>query len=174
MKRGATKARHLELLKHMREIDNSFIRTTILVGHPGEEESDFLELRDFISEFVFDRVNIFAYSKEENTPAFNMKNQVNKKITNKRIDSINKIITKQQEKIFKKYESTNLKAIVDGPSKESELLFSARDIRWDREIDGEILINENLDGKAIEAGYYEVKIDSYKDGYLIGKTIKRI
>ena len=174
MKRGATKARHLELLKHMREIDNSFIRTTILVGHPGEEESDFLELRDFISEFVFDRVNIFAYSKEENTPAFNMKNQVNKKITNKRIDSINEIITKQQEKIFKKYESTNLKAIVDGPSKESELLFSARDIRWDREIDGEILINENLDGKAIEAGYYEVKIDSYKDGYLIGKTIKRI
>ena len=174
MKRGATKARHMELLNYIRQMDNSFIRTTLLIGHPGEGESDFLELRDFISEFVFDRVNIFEYSREENTASFNMPNQVNKKIINERMDSINEIILKQQEGIFKKYESTNIKAIIDGPSKKSDLLFSARDIRWDREIDGEILINENLDDKAIEAGYYDVKIDSYKDGYLIGKTIKRI
>lgn len=174
MKRGTNKERHLELLKAMRSCDNSFIRTTFLLGHPGETQRDFEELCEFVSDFTFDRINIFAYSKEENTKAYNMANPVSKEIVDERIDILNTIILKQQENLLKGYVSQNVIGILDGISKESDLLFSARDIRWDREIDGEILINENLDSHALSSGYYEINIHSYVEGRLIGRTLKRL
>lgn len=173
MKRGADKNRHIELLKSMKNIPNSFIRTTFLIGHPEESDFDFDELCDFISSFVFDRINIFAFSPQEGTTANNMK-AVDSKITNKRIDILNKIIQKQQKNIFKNYAGKQITAIIDGVSKESNLLYSARDIKWDREIDGEILINENLSNNNLSAGYYKVKVDFFKDGYLIGKALERL
>lgn len=174
MNRGANKNKHIELLNKMREIKNSFIRTTFLIGHPGESENDFKELCDFVDEFKFDRINLFAYSKEEDTKAFNMKNCVDSNTTKNRIAMLDKIIRKQQKEIFKNYVGKDIIAIIDGISKDSELFFSARDIRWDREIDGEILINDNLTNHPICNGYYEVKVDSYKDGYLIGKAVNRL
>lgn len=174
MKRGATKNRHIELLKNMRKIKDSFIRTTLLIGHPGESQKDFEELREFMSDFVFDRVNIFAFSSEEGTIAHTMQQKVDSKITNKRINILNKIIKKQQNEIFKNYEGKKIVAIIDGISKTSEFFFSARDIKWDREIDGEILINENLTQSPLKAGYYNVEIETSKDGYLIGKALSRL
>lgn len=174
MKRGANKNTHIKLLKHMREIDNSFIRTTFLIGHPGESDNDFKELCEFIEEFKFDRINIFAYSKEENTKAFDMKNQIDSNTTKKRIKDIDKIIKKQQKIFFNSYVNKTITAIIDGLSKESDLLFSSRDIRWDREIDGEILINENNTSSLLTSGFYKVKVESYKNGYLIGRAINKL
>ena len=59
------------LIIFRKEIPGVAIRTTLIAGHPGETESDFTELKDFISEFKFDRLGVFAYSHEEDTFAFN-------------------------------------------------------------------------------------------------------
>lgn len=174
MKRGSNKKQHIELLNKMRDINGSFIRTTLLLGHPGENDRDFEELCEFISDFVFDRINVFAFSNEEGTKAYIMEDKVNTKIVNARINKLNKIIKQQQKKHFMDYVGKEFSAIVDGISRESEFLFSARDIRWDREIDGEILINENLTSSPLQAGYYDIKVDSFKDGYLIGKAIRKL
>lgn len=174
MKRGSNKKQHLELLNKMRNTKDSFLRTTLLLGHPGESERDFEELCDFVNEFVFDRINIFAFSLEEGTKAYTMGNKVNAKVVNKRISRLNAIIKAQQKRQFSDYVGKELSAIIDGVSKESEFLFSARDMRWDREIDGEILINENLTNSPLQAGYYNIVVDSFKDGYLIGKAVRKL
>ena len=70
MKRGADKKRIIEQLTKMRSAKESFLRTSFIVGHPGEGESEFEEMKNFIEEFDFDRITIFAYSDEEGTSAF--------------------------------------------------------------------------------------------------------
>ncbi|RDU65573.1 30S ribosomal protein S12 methylthiotransferase RimO [Helicobacter sp. MIT 14-3879] len=174
MRRGANKKQHIELLNHIRNIKDSFIRTTFLLGHPGEKQSDFDELCKFVNEFKFDRINLFAFSKEEHTRAYNMSDGVDSKITKNRINILNKIIIKQQIESFKSLVGKNIIAIIDGLSKESDLLFSARDIRWDRDIDGEILINDNLSNEPLSSGYYEVSIDDFKGDSLIGRVLRKL
>ncbi len=70
MRRGITKRRTYELLNTIREkVPGITLRTTILVGHPGETEADFEELKQFVKDFEFDRLGVFTYSHEENTHA---------------------------------------------------------------------------------------------------------
>ncbi len=64
-----------------------------------------------------------------------------------------------------------IRVIVEGRSTQSDLLFSARDLRWDREIDGEILINDSE--ILLARGYYEVQITDFKGGYLLGRAVSK-
>ena len=72
MRRNSSQAHHLKLLDAMKQVKESFIRSTIIVGHPEENESEFEELSAFLDEFQFDRLNIFAFSAEENTHAYSL------------------------------------------------------------------------------------------------------
>ncbi len=174
MKRGADKKRHIALLNAMRACENSFIRTTFLLGHPGESERDFAELCEFVSDFSFERANIFAFSKEEGTSAFSMPHQVDSKVTKARIKQLNAILARQQKQSFKNLVGRRIPVIIEGASAQSEMLLSARDVRWDREIDGEILINDSGDCGALGAGYYEAEITDFKGGFLLGRVIRAI
>ena len=85
MKRHSTKEHALEIInKIKKEIPNAIIRTTLMVGFPGETSKDFKDLLDFVSEAKFFHMGAFMYSKEENTPAYNMKNTVPKFVSRKR------------------------------------------------------------------------------------------
>lgn len=172
MRRGADKKRHIELLRKMRECENSFVRTTFLLGHPSETERDFAELCEFVREWHFDRANIFGFSKEEGTLAFNMPNEVDTKTTKLRIKELNAILSSQQHNSLKSLVGRKIKIIIEGLSKESDLLFSARDLRWDREIDGEILINDSQ--MPLKRGYYEAEITDFKSGILLGRAVSII
>lgn len=172
MKRGADKARHIALLRQMRDCKDSFVRTTFLLGHPQESEGDFDELCEFVSEFSFDRANIFGFSREEGTAAFSMSGEVSAKTTKERIKRLNAILSKQQKNSLKSLVGREIVAIIEGRSAQSDLLFSARDLRWDREIDGEILINDSE--IALNYGYYKVQITDFKGGILLGKAIAKI
>lgn len=78
MNRKTSKQDIIKLISKLREeIPNIVIRTTFIVGFPGENKSNFYELYDFIKTINFDRLGVFTYSKEEGTPAYNFKNQVN-------------------------------------------------------------------------------------------------
>ena len=171
MKRGADKARHIALLEQMRGIENSFIRTSFLLGHPRESESDFDELCEFVSEFSFERANIFGFSREEGTAAFDMGDIVSAKTTKARTKKLNNILAKHQKHSLKSLVGRKIRAIVEGRSTQSDLLFSARDLRWDREIDGEILINDSK--IPLARGYYEVQITDFKGGYLLGRAVSK-
>ena len=71
MKRSHNRKETVAILNKLRnEIPGAVIRTTLIAGHPGETEKDFLELKDFISEFRFDRLGVFAYSHEEDTYSY--------------------------------------------------------------------------------------------------------
>lgn len=172
MKRGADKARHIALLEQMRGCENSFVRTTFLLGHPQESERDFAELCEFVSDFSFERANIFGFSREEGTIAFNMSGEVSAKTTRERIKTLNAILSKQQKNSLKSLVGREISAIIEGRSAQSDLLFSARDLHWDREIDGEILINDSA--IPLNYGYYKVQITDFKGEILLGKAIAKI
>ena len=143
MKRGAGKERIIEQLELMRKAPNSFIRTSFIVGHPGESDAEFEELLAFTKTFDFDRVNIFAYSDEEDTSAYEMDDKIDTKTINKRIKQLDKIV---QTKLHKSLENEVGKAcmiMIEGESSEHELFMGARELLWAPQIDGEILVNDS-------------------------------
>jgi len=100
MRRPGTKEQYRRLIKRIRTlIPNVTIRTTFIVGFPGETEQDFKGLLDFIKEIEFDRLGVFKYSREEGTAAFNLKNQLSRRTKEKRFAQIMKL---QAEISFKK------------------------------------------------------------------------
>ena len=89
MKRGTTKKKTNSLLKTIREkIPTVAIRTTIIVGYPGETEKHFNELKEWIKEQKFDRLGCFTYSHEEDTPAFSLKDDISEKEKERRKNEI--------------------------------------------------------------------------------------
>lgn len=89
MRRGITKARTIEVLNTIREkIPGIALRTTLLVGHPGETEADFNELLDFVTDHKFERLGVFAYSHEENTHAYTLPDDIPSEVKEKRAADI--------------------------------------------------------------------------------------
>ncbi len=89
MRRPSTVRDTVELIK--KKLPGGTIRTTFVVGFPGETEEDFNELYNFVKEIRFDRVGVFTYSKEQGTPAFDFENQVPEEIKQERRDKIMKL-----------------------------------------------------------------------------------
>lgn len=176
MKRGVGREEHIRLLKAMREVPNSFVRTTIIVGHPQESEEEFDELCEFIEEFRFDAINVFAYSSEEGTSAYEMEGHIPSKVINSRINKLNKIITSQQKERKKQMLGQRLEVIIEGKSEVSEYFYSARALTWAPNIDGEILVNEiEIEGvETLESGYYLLEVSSVKEGFVFGKVLERL
>jgi len=170
MKRGTDSKRLKELLSLMKSAPDSFLRTGFIVGHPSESEADFKALCAFIKDFEFDRISIFGYSKEEDTPAFKME-QIPSKIINARLKIIEKIVDESLEKSFLKEMGKKRKIIIKGASSEGDFFMGAKDLRWDRDIDGEILINENLCGALKIGQVYECEITQSVDKKLIATTL---
>ena len=85
MKRSGTREKYLEVInKIKKEIPNAILRTTLIVGFPGESKEDFEDLKDFVKEVKFDHLGVFAFSNEEDTEAYSMDNQVDEKIAKAR------------------------------------------------------------------------------------------
>lgn len=89
MRRGTTKAKTDKLLRMMREkVPGIIIRTTLIVGYPGETEEDFQVLKDWVKEMRFERLGVFAYSHEEDTHAFKYEDDVPAEVKQQRADEI--------------------------------------------------------------------------------------
>lgn len=176
MKRGVGREEHIKLLEAMRATPNSFVRTTVIVGHPQESEEEFNELCEFIKEFRFDAINVFAYSSEEGTSAYEMEGHIPSKVINSRIAKLNKIITSQQKERRKAMLGERFEVIVEGKSEVSEYFYSARCLNWAPSIDGEILVNEiDIEGvESLEAGYYLLEVSEVKDSYIFGKVLEKL
>lgn len=172
MKRGSGAKKIKELLNLMRNAKNSFLRTGVIVGHPGESEEDFEELCEFLEEFKFDRISAFAYSKEEDTASFDME-QIPAKIISKRLSKIEKITKKAINESLQKELGKQIYASLEGISSEGEMFYAAKKDIWDKDIDGEILINES-DVKELEIGsLYLCEVSDVVDQKLVATIVKK-
>ncbi len=168
MRRGIGADTTKELLYHMKEVPNSFLRTSIIVGHPGEEEADFKELAHFLQEFDFDRVNLFAYSDEEGTAAYQMEKKLPQQLIEQRLDILDRIVEQKMIQSLEKDVGKEVEAYLDGVSQESELLLSARKKIWAPEVDGEILINQSKIKDLKPGKLYKVTINERVGERLVG------
>ena len=145
MKRGFGREKTLELLEYMKSLPDAFIRTSFIVGHPNETQEMFDEMVEFAKEFAFDRVNVFAYSDEETTSAYDMSEKIEQEIINERLEILGDVVAQTTQDSLKKEIGKEIELIIDGESDEHEFLLSARKTLWAPEIDGEIYVNDRTD-----------------------------
>ena len=171
MKRGAGAARIKELLSLMRAAPNSFLRTGVIVGHPGEGEAEFDELCAFLQEFKFDRISAFAYSKEEDTASFAMP-QIPARPISRRLNKIEKITREAIYNSMRALVGKKMPLIIEGASSEGEFFYGAKPLAWDKDIDGEILINESYVQNLKVGGLYECEITEFAGDRLLARVLK--
>jgi MiaB/RimO family radical SAM methylthiotransferase len=167
MRRGKGSEQLRELMDTMKAQKDPFIRSTFIVGHPGETEEDFEELCEYIKEFGFDRVNVFSYSDEEGTKACTLENKVPEEVIDQRAVKLGEIIEKITVEKLEAEIGKEVDIAIDGESDEHEYLLSARELRWAPDIDGEIYVNDSeLEGKLQFGKIYKARITD-----LSGKTL---
>ncbi|GIV27204.1 MAG: ribosomal protein S12 methylthiotransferase RimO [Bacteroidia bacterium] len=166
MKRGITREKTTELIYKIREIiPDVALRTSIMVGFPGETDEQFQELMDWLKEIKFDRLGVFTYSHEENTAAYLMKDNVPKKVKKQRADAV----MRQQEKISFELNQNKIgkifKTIID--RKEGEYWIGRTE--YDSpDIDNEVLIKYD---KLKTGEFYNVKILDAEEFDLYGEIV---
>jgi ribosomal protein S12 methylthiotransferase len=168
MRRGTTQAKTTKLLHDFRvAVPEMAIRTTLIVGYPGETEADFKTLKDWVAEMRFDRLGCFAYSHEENTHAYNLTDDVPQDVKQQRVNEIMELQSQiswemNQEKIGKTF-----KVVID---RKEGANFIGRTEFDSPDVDNEVLINaENTYLKTGE--YATVKITEAADYDLYAKVI---
>ncbi|NLK63070.1 MAG: 30S ribosomal protein S12 methylthiotransferase RimO [Fusobacteria bacterium] len=170
MKRNSNFEKIENILYNIRkEIPEAVFRTSLIVGFPGETEEDFQKLYDFTKKFEFDYVGIFKYSREEDTAAFDLSNQVDEEIKDERWT---KLINLQNDIINRKnlkYIDHIFDVIIDGVSEESEFMLEGRTSFQAYDIDGKVLINDGT-GKVGEI--VKVKIEQNFDYDLLGGIVE--
>ncbi len=171
MKRGIGAEKIEELLKAMRSVPDSFVRTSVIVGFPSESDEEFEALCDFIETFGFDRVNIFEYSDEEGTDAYNITPKIDPETVRERAERLGKIVQKSTEASLQKMVGREYPMIVTGPSEEHEYLLGARPLLWAPEIDGEVLINDSEIENLIYDKPYRVTVTERAGAQLVGRVI---
>jgi ribosomal protein S12 methylthiotransferase RimO len=159
MKRGFGKEKTIELLEFMKSLPNSFLRTSFIVGHPNESDEMFEEMCEFASSFGFDRINVFSYSDEETTPAYDMSNKISDEVIASRAQILGDIASECTQKSLQNEVGKDIELIIDGESDEHEYLLSARKLIWAPEIDGEIYVNDRAKDEDLEFGkVYKAKV----------------
>ena len=171
MYRATSKEEIIRTITTLRkEIPDITIRTSLIVGFPGETEQQYSELETFLKEHKLDNVGIFKYSREPGSPAADRDGQISDKVKEKRYDGLMKIQQQVVEKNSTRFVGKKLECIVEGYQPETELLMVARHRGQCPDIDGQIIIN---DGRKVTAfgERYQVEITEVAGYDLVGKVI---
>jgi ribosomal protein S12 methylthiotransferase len=146
------------------------IRTSLMVGFPGETEEQFEELVQFVKEHPLDNVGIFKYSREEESPSAKMEGHLSEEIKQVRFEKLAAAQQKMVRKRNRSYIGKKLRVIVEGYHPDSPYLMRGRFYGQCPEIDGQVIIN---DGLLVDAfgKFYEVEITDVADYDLIGKVV---
>jgi MiaB/RimO family radical SAM methylthiotransferase len=159
------------LLEIMERQPEGFIGTSIIVGHPGEGEREFEELKNFLSAFPFDRINIFQYSDEEGTKSSTLPEKVPPEVVEERIAQLEEIVHKKEVERKARWVGKVLEGYLEGETPDG-LFYSLRPTIFAPEIDGDILINEIETTRPLQIGArYRVKITQQAGRELLGTLI---
>jgi ribosomal protein S12 methylthiotransferase len=143
MKRGSSGDAFLKMLARARKaIPGVSVRTSFIVGFPGETEKDFRELCDFVRAAEFDWMGVFAYSDEDSSKSFALENKVDDETIAHRRDTLMALQKKISARKLRKRVSQRLQVMLEGPSKDTDLIWEARLEGMAPEIDGKVYITE--------------------------------
>lgn len=168
MRRGTTKAKTTKLLKEFREaVPEMAIRTTLIVGYPGETQEDFEILREWVREMRFERMGCFTYSHEENTHAYSLEDDVPEDVKMQRANEIMEIQSQISWELNQQKIGQEFKVVVD--RKEGQY-FVGRTEFDSPDVDNEVLIDASK--FYLKTGEYTtVKIHEAEDFDLYGEVI---
>lgn len=143
MNRRDDRATVVKLLNKLRSrIPGLALRTTFIVGFPGETEEQFTDLRDFIAEQRFDRVGIFTYSQEEGTVAGAMDNQIAEEVKQERYHQLMALQSKISEELNQQLEGQEMDVLIESVDLEKQDLAMGRSYREAPEVDGMIYVEQ--------------------------------
>ncbi len=160
------------LEKIREEIPSAVLRTSLIVGFPGEKKEHFEHLLEFLDRYKFDHVGVFIFSPEEGTAAFDLPNKVSSDVAEARKDNVISVQQNISKNKNQSYVGTKMKILVEKISDNNELI--GRSYNFAPEIDGNVIlsINANNDLKNYIGKFVEANI-SFADEYdLYGETIK--
>lgn len=155
--------------KIRKEIPDVIIRTSIIVGFPGETEQDFNKLLEFVKEAKFDRMGAFTYSKEDRTPAEKLPNQIHGNIKKSRYNKIMKLQKEISAKKGKEKIGNIYRVLIENKSFDGKYLIGRTYMDVPDE-DGVIYV-ESKNEKDLIGKFIDVKITDYNDYDLVGEII---
>jgi ribosomal protein S12 methylthiotransferase len=164
---GETEIRAL-IAKLRAEIPDLALRTSLIVGFPGETDEDFSKLLHFVEEAQFDRLGVFCYSQEEGTPAAEMPDQVSERVKRDRYKKVMKAQARVSFKRNRRLIDRHEQVLVEGYSDETDLLLKGRSSRQAPDIDGQVYITA---GNAMVGDIVTLKITDSSDYDLIGEIV---
>jgi len=173
MKRGGSGDIFLKMIDKARAtVPGIAIRTSFIVGFPGETDEEFTELENFIKTAKIDWLGVFSYSDEEGAAAFDLGDKVQKRT----IESRRKKLMRTQLKLSAKARAEQVgkvvEVLVEGPSEETELLWQARTLQQAPEIDGHVLINDFGDHESLIPGtFYKAEITEAHDYDVVARIL---
>jgi len=173
MKRGGGAEVFLKSIAKMRRvIPDLTLRTSFIVGFPGETEKEFEELCEFVREAQFDWMGAFAYSDQEGAGAYGLEKKVSPREIERRRKHLMSIQKQISRKKKKKLMGREFDLLLEGESEESELLLEGRTAMHAPEIDGKVFVNDFPEERTPEAGkFYRCQITETHDYDLVAKIL---
>ncbi len=173
MKRGGNRISLQKLIERIRTaIPSVAIRTTMIVGFPGETDGDFRELLDFVSEIQFDRLGVFSYSDEEESGAYELDEKVPEEVKDERRDQLMKLQSRISRRRNRNLLRQKHPVLIEGPSTESDLLWQGRLSTQAPDIDGVVYLNDGVDESVRPGEIREVLITEVFDYDLVGAVAR--
>jgi len=172
MKRGSNRPALTRLIQRIRDlVPDVAIRTTMIVGFPGETEQDFQELTDFVQEIKFDWLGAFTFSDEEDAASFGLGDKVPEIVMNERRERLLETQATISRKKNEVLVGSERPVLVEGPSGESDLLWAGRLPTQAPEIDGVVYLNDGITPDVEVGEIYRVHITEAHEYDLVGTLI---
>ncbi|MEL0644554.1 30S ribosomal protein S12 methylthiotransferase RimO [Olleya sp. Ti.3.14] len=169
MRRGTTKEKTTNLIKQFRAIvPEMTIRTTLIVGYPGETEAHFQELKQWVKDMRFERLGCFTYSHEENTHAYNLEDDVPQDVKQDRANQIMEIQSQISWELNQEKIGETFKVVID---RKEGIYFVGRTEFDSPDVDNEVLIDAT-DTYLKTGEYYNIKVTEAEDFDLYGELVK--
>jgi ribosomal protein S12 methylthiotransferase len=172
MNRKSTGEKIHERIQKLRStIPDMVIRTSVIIGFPGETEEDFETLLEGVKKARFNHLGIFRYSDEEGTPAFKLNPKVSAEVIEERFDRLFEVQKEIARELNQKYIKQTIKVLVEGNHEDTDLLLQGRHQGQAPDIDGVVIIND-LSGLNIKSGdMVLVEINDVLDYDLVGRVV---
>ncbi|MFT6545001.1 MAG: ribosomal protein S12 methylthiotransferase, partial [Bacteriovoracaceae bacterium] len=162
----------LRRITRLREkVPGIVLRTSIIVGFPGETEEDFQKLLDGVEKARFNHLGIFRYSDEEGTPAFRLKDKVSQEVIEERFDRLFSVQKEISRELNQEFVGQVLDVLIEGEHEETELLIQGRHQGQAPDIDGKVIINDTNDTVLNVGDLVKVEITESLDFDLIGRIV---
>lgn len=171
MRRKTSREQIVSTIQTLRsKLPGAVIRTSLMVGFPGETEEQFEEMVAFIQEYPLDNIGIFKYSREEESPSAKMQGHLSEEVKQARFETLVAAQMKVVRRRNRAYIGKKLKVVIEGYHPDSPYLMRGRFYGQCPEIDGLVIIN---DGRKVDAfgKFYDVEITDVADYDLIGRVI---